>query len=208
MNRHTGRRIEGMEHLRQSVADILSTPIGSRVMRRDYGSLVPALLDQPDNTATQARLRAAVASALMRWEPRIRLTRIVIERDPAAPGRADLTLKDTAAHRSDRLLTMLGPTPPLTPASAYGAGGNGSLLALTTRLKTRHSCVLQRFRLGLQGLLLWPFSAPGAGAPDAEMPEEGGGRLRRPHEGDAAARVPPVRGRTRQPVAPRGSMHA
>lgn len=69
MNRHTGRRIEGMEHLRQSVADILSTPIGSRVMRRDYGSLVPALLDQPDNNATQARLRAAVASALMRWEP-------------------------------------------------------------------------------------------------------------------------------------------
>ena len=57
-----------VDHLRQSVADILSTPIGSRVMRRDYGSLVPALLDQPDNNATQARLRAAVASALMRWE--------------------------------------------------------------------------------------------------------------------------------------------
>lgn len=95
MNRHTGRRIEGMEHLRQSVADILSTPIGSRVMRRDYGSLVPALLDQPDNNATQARLRAAVASALMRWEPRIRLTRIAIERDPATPGRADLTLIGT-----------------------------------------------------------------------------------------------------------------
>ncbi|ABX35240.1 GPW/gp25 family protein [Delftia acidovorans SPH-1] len=95
MNRHTGRRIEGMEHLRQSVADILSTPIGSRVMRRDYGSLVPALLDQPDNNATQARLRAAVASALMRWEPRIRLTRIVIERDPATPARADLTLIGT-----------------------------------------------------------------------------------------------------------------
>ena len=31
----------------------------------------------------------------MRWEPRIRLTRIVIERDPAAPGRADLTLIGT-----------------------------------------------------------------------------------------------------------------
>jgi len=42
-----------------------------------------------------ARLRAAVASALMRWEPRIRLTRIVIERDPATPARADLTLIGT-----------------------------------------------------------------------------------------------------------------
>src|SRR2546430_13494571 len=49
----------------RSVADILSTPIGSRGMRRDYGSLVPALLDQPDNNATQARLRAAGANALV-----------------------------------------------------------------------------------------------------------------------------------------------
>ena len=34
MNRTTGTAISGLEHLRQSVGDILSTPIGSRVMRR------------------------------------------------------------------------------------------------------------------------------------------------------------------------------
>ena len=64
MNRHTGRAITGLEHLRQSVGDILSTPIGSRVMRREYGSLVPELLDHPDNDATRVRLNAAVAGAL------------------------------------------------------------------------------------------------------------------------------------------------
>ena len=35
MNRNTGRAVAGLEHLRQSVADILTTPVGSRVMRRD-----------------------------------------------------------------------------------------------------------------------------------------------------------------------------
>ncbi|MDA8455256.1 GPW/gp25 family protein [Acidovorax sp. GBBC 3334] len=92
MNRHTGRSITGMEHLRQSVGDILSTPIGSRVMRRDYGSLIPELLDAPDNAATRIRMNAAVASALMQWEPRVRLNRIAIARDPDKPGKAEFTL--------------------------------------------------------------------------------------------------------------------
>ena len=55
---------------------------------------------------------------------------------------------------------MFGPHPTLSPASAYGAGGNGSLLALSTRTTTRQSAVIQRFRLGTLGLLIWPFAAP------------------------------------------------
>lgn len=76
MNAATGRTIDGETHLRQSIADILTTPIGSRVMRRDYGSLLPELIDQPFNGATKLKLYGATAMALMRWEPRIRLTRI------------------------------------------------------------------------------------------------------------------------------------
>lgn len=76
MNSATGKRIVGAAHLRQSISDILTTPIGSRIMRRDYGSLLPELIDQPQNAATRVRLYAAVASALMTWEPRLRLSRI------------------------------------------------------------------------------------------------------------------------------------
>lgn len=76
INAHTGQELSGIDHLRQSITDILTTPIGSRVMRRDYGSLVPALIDQPDNGATRVRVYAATATALMRWEPRLRITRI------------------------------------------------------------------------------------------------------------------------------------
>ena len=47
--RYTGMNPDGtgnlndMEHLKQSVRDILTTPLASRVMRREYGSLVPDL---------------------------------------------------------------------------------------------------------------------------------------------------------------------
>lgn len=85
MDARTGRVLEGEAHLRQSIADILTTPIGSRVMRRDYGSLLPELIDQPFNGATRTKLYGATATALMRWEPRLRLTRVGIE-PGAQPG--------------------------------------------------------------------------------------------------------------------------
>lgn len=92
MNRTTGTSLTGLEHLRQSVGDILSTPIGSRVMRREYGSLVPELIDHPDNNTSQVRLFSAVASALLRWEPRFRLTRVGVQRDAERPGYALIEL--------------------------------------------------------------------------------------------------------------------
>lgn len=92
MNRTTGQRLDAVAHLRQSIGDILSTPIGSRVMRREYGSLVPALIDKPDNLATQTRFFAAAASALMRWEPRLKVNRMSIARDPERLGRISLEI--------------------------------------------------------------------------------------------------------------------
>ena len=90
MSRQSGRALGGDAHLRQSIADILTTPIGSRVMRRDYGSLLLDLIDQPLTPATRLRLFAATAIALLKWEPRLRLTRIDIAM-PAA-GYVEITL--------------------------------------------------------------------------------------------------------------------
>ncbi|AQU84926.1 MULTISPECIES: GPW/gp25 family protein [unclassified Halomonas] len=74
MNAQTGQRLEGIEHIRQSIADIITTPIGSRVMRRDYGSLVPELIDMPMSDALMMQLYAATVIAVTRWEPRITIT--------------------------------------------------------------------------------------------------------------------------------------
>jgi phage baseplate assembly protein W len=92
MNRHTGQHMGLREHIAQSVADIIATPIGSRVMRRDYGSLVPELLDHPNNELTRLRVYSAAASALAKWEPRLRVSSLQLAQD-TTPGRTVLTLQ-------------------------------------------------------------------------------------------------------------------
>ncbi|MDC7675386.1 GPW/gp25 family protein [Asticcacaulis machinosus] len=88
MDRLTGKRIEGMEHIVQSIRDILTTPLGTRVMRRDYGSELFALIDQPMNTAMSLRIAASVAGAVHRWEPRVRLTLVRFHSASALGGAA------------------------------------------------------------------------------------------------------------------------
>jgi hypothetical protein len=73
MNATTGKHLDGLDHLRQSIADILNTRIGTRVMRREYGSDVPNLVDRPANDELAVDLYVAVAEALDRWEPRLKL---------------------------------------------------------------------------------------------------------------------------------------
>lgn len=86
MDATTGRALDDLPHIRQSISDILTTRLGSRVMRRDYGSIVPLLIDQPAHPANQLRLKAATVMAVARHEPRIALTRIGFSLD--ATGRA------------------------------------------------------------------------------------------------------------------------
>ncbi|MED0543895.1 baseplate assembly protein, partial [Escherichia marmotae] len=43
MNRSDGLTVTDLEHISQSIGDILRTPVGSRVMRRDYGSLLASM---------------------------------------------------------------------------------------------------------------------------------------------------------------------
>ena len=78
MSRNDGQAIADTDHLRQSVRDILLTPQGSRLARREYGSLLSALIDQPQNPALRLQIMSAVYVALNRWEPRLTLASITI----------------------------------------------------------------------------------------------------------------------------------
>jgi phage baseplate assembly protein W len=93
MDRHTGKPLGGIEHLAQSIGDIVGTFIGTRGMRRDYGSMLPALTDQPLNSALRLLIYAATAGAVRRWEPRIAVKRVSLSADPAAPGQASITIE-------------------------------------------------------------------------------------------------------------------
>ena len=91
MNAATGAAVAGLAHLRQSIRDILTTRIGTRVMRRDYGSDLSALVDRPMNPALKMDLYAETAKALRRWEPRFRLRRVAVTE--AKPGAMTLYLE-------------------------------------------------------------------------------------------------------------------
>lgn len=86
MNSQTGLSVSEVEHIRQSVRDILVTPVGSRVMRREYGSLLSQMIDQPQTPALRLQIMAACYSAIQKWEPRVSLTTITFERSDTDGG--------------------------------------------------------------------------------------------------------------------------
>lgn len=90
---------DGWDHIQQSIATILTTPLGTRVMRRDYGSEIPRLVDRPMTEPVIMAVFVAAAMALEPrlidglWygEPRFKLTHVEILHLDAS-GRLDLRL--------------------------------------------------------------------------------------------------------------------
>ncbi|WP_353282603.1 GPW/gp25 family protein [Wolbachia endosymbiont (group A) of Myopa testacea] len=78
MSAETGKELEDLDHLKQSIVDILTTPIGSRIMRRDYGSRLFELVDKPVNRDFTLEIYAATAEALQKWEKRFKLEKVKI----------------------------------------------------------------------------------------------------------------------------------
>ncbi len=91
MSNTTGTALSGIDHLRQSITDILATPLGSRVMRRDYGSRLFELTDAPMNRGGVMDVIIATAEALKKWEPRLNLTAVRVEQ-PSANGRLQIAV--------------------------------------------------------------------------------------------------------------------
>lgn len=93
MNAKTGLRIDGREHLRQSVGKVLSTAIGTRLRRRPFGSLGASLVDAPMNSVTLLQLYAAAATALAAWEPRLIVRRVSARIDTETQGTLMVTVE-------------------------------------------------------------------------------------------------------------------
>ena len=93
INSSTGKALAGIEHLSQSIRDILTTPVGSRVMRRNYGSNLFLLTDAPINQGTLVEIYAATAGAIKAWEPRFSLE--TVETNKVTEGSLEITITGT-----------------------------------------------------------------------------------------------------------------
>ncbi|MFP9227891.1 GPW/gp25 family protein [Pectobacterium cacticida] len=109
--RYTGMNPDGVgvltdtDQLWHCVRDILTTPLASRIMRREYGSLVPDLLDAPQNATTRLQLMSACVIALARWEPRIALNAIDIQFSPT--GATDVALSGLITESMQTVRTTM-----------------------------------------------------------------------------------------------------
>lgn len=115
MNRATGAPLAGDDHLAQSCEDIISTPLGTRTMRRDYGCILADLVDRPLNRATTLLASMGIALALAKWEPRIVVRQVTLSGELAS-GQAVAEIVGTKTGALANSLTRL--TIPLTRLSA------------------------------------------------------------------------------------------
>ena len=87
VDRRTGVVISGLDHVRQSVEVIFTTAIGSRVLRRTFGSRIPGLLMRENLTPeAMARFFFALTVAIDLWEPRLQVTRVFYPAPPNVPS--------------------------------------------------------------------------------------------------------------------------
>lgn len=103
MNAATGKHLSGDDHLRQSIIDILTTPKGTRVLCREYGSDVLKYLDNPQDDETRVNIIAAAASALARWEKRLIVTHISVTKVAEGHSIFTITGKSTVTSKPLRI---------------------------------------------------------------------------------------------------------
>lgn len=90
----SGKLLDDRDHLRQSIENILTTPIGSRVMRRDFGSKLFELIDAPLSPENLIAIYSAVIEALSTWEPRVKVRRVTAQQG-SGPGHIEINIDGT-----------------------------------------------------------------------------------------------------------------
>ncbi len=86
VNAVTGMPLAGWAHVQQSLNVIFTTRIGQRLMRRFFGSAVPALLGQPLTPGQLMRFYMAIVIAVELWEPRFAVTSVSYPQGQNSPS--------------------------------------------------------------------------------------------------------------------------
>lgn len=90
------------EDIRQSLRIILSTRIGERIMRPEFGTDLHKLVFHNMDLTARTQLRAAIEKSILYWEPRILLTNVSFDMSEERNGiiyiLLDYTIRQTNAR--------------------------------------------------------------------------------------------------------------
>ncbi|GAA5097343.1 GPW/gp25 family protein [Wohlfahrtiimonas larvae] len=103
ISRETGKPIALNEHIEQSIMDIITTRIGSRVMLRYYGTLLPEMVDKPGSDYTLMLLMASTTMALLTYEPRIILSRVLFIPSKLMRGKIEIYIDAVIKENQSQL---------------------------------------------------------------------------------------------------------
>lgn len=77
----------GERDVEEAIRIILSTPIGERRMRPEFGCAIHDLTFAPNDATTHGLIRHHVEQALTLWEPRIEVQDVLVGVDPREAAR-------------------------------------------------------------------------------------------------------------------------
>lgn len=99
-------RATGRDKIRQNIRSLLATRHGERVMLREYGTRIHALVHDPNDDALGLLIQRQLQEALMAWEPRVLVTRVsFVRQEGELHVRLDYTQTDEPS--TDSLLVPL-----------------------------------------------------------------------------------------------------
>ena len=93
---------EGADDIEKAMSVILSTAIGERPMRPEFGCRIWDLLFEPINANTLGLMEDAVREALSRWEPRATVEDVTITPEARGLGAVDIDIAYVIRSTNDR----------------------------------------------------------------------------------------------------------
>ena len=94
--------VEDEEDIRQSLHIILSTRVGERVMRSDFGTGLHNMVYHNMDLTARTQLRAAIERAILYWEPRITLNKVSFDMSEERSGKLSILLEYTVRQTNSR----------------------------------------------------------------------------------------------------------
>ena len=77
-------------HIEESIYQILQTLMGSRVIRRDFGSTLRGIVFDPNDAQLDVLIDYIIRSGIETWEPRVEVGTVAVDRTFWQEGRLEL----------------------------------------------------------------------------------------------------------------------